>query len=59
VKSLGLEIGQKLVGMEKSIESLKEGVKYLSEESFAKDNASQTTQSKDSISLASQKTEQA
>ena len=56
---MGLEIGQKLVGMEKSIESLKEGVKYLSEESFAKDNASQTTQSKDSISIASQKTEQA
>jgi septation ring formation regulator EzrA len=56
-KSLGVDVGSKLTAMEKSIESIREGVKTFTEEAFSKDNASLATQSKDSISLGSQRAE--
>lgn len=57
VQSLGVDVGSNLLTIEKNIESLRDGVKTLMEETFSKDNTSLTTQSKDSLSLGSQKTE--
>lgn len=57
MKDLGENMEEKLNFMEKNVEVMREAVRSLIEESFSKDNASQTTNSKDSISLTSQKTD--